>query len=141
MTTPSPTPPPAQPPRTVAVHSTTLVAASVVLVALIGAGVALALAHWDAGAIAGLLTAIIGVAAVALGQLDQLAKSRHEQAQNTATLAVIDKRTNGELDARIASAVTAALNTLPAPVVAPTANPSPPAPVATDTITPETLAA
>lgn len=96
---------------TVTLHTSTLVAGAGILVALVAAAVALALAHWDTGAIVGLLTAIIGVGAVALGQLDHLARVRDEQREQSATLATIDRRTNGELDARIAAAVASALGT------------------------------
>lgn len=83
------------------VNTVTIVASAALIICLIAAAVALAFARWTAGEIIGLLSAVVGLAAVLLPLLDKAINLHRESGEQTATLRVIDKRTNGELDARI----------------------------------------
>ena len=77
------------------------------LIAVLG-GIALALAtlaHWDAAAILGILGGIGGGAAVAGGVVGRVEQLQEETSAQSSTLATIDRRVNGELDGRIATAV------------------------------------
>lgn len=119
-------------PGKVSVNTTTIVVAAVVVVVFVAAGVVLAVAGWSTGAIAGLLTSLVGVVAVVLPLLDRVVNTARETSTQTVTLAKIDKRTNGELDARIEDAIHSALDrftksVLPAQTVAelPEGEPSP----------------
>lgn len=96
---------------------------SVALLAVIGAVVVAlaALTDWGSGeiiAVAGILAGIGGGAAVAgtvSGRVDDL---HAETTAQTSTLATIERRTNGELDARIAAAMDEAAETGSARVIA-----------------------
>lgn len=80
------------------------------LIAVLG-GIAVALAtmaHWDAGAILGVLGILGGIgggAAVAGGVSGRVDQIQQETRDQTATLDTVARRVNGELDARIAAAV------------------------------------
>jgi len=80
------------------------------LIAVLG-GIALALAtlaHWDAAAILGILGILGGIgggAAVAGGVVGRVEQLQEETSAQSSTLATIDRRVNGELDGRIATAV------------------------------------
>lgn len=78
------------------------------LIAVLGGlAVALAvLAHWDAAAILGVLGILGGIgggAAVAGGVSGRVEQLQQETQAQTSTLQTIDRRVNGELDARIAA--------------------------------------
>lgn len=80
------------------------------LIAVLGAiAVVLAtVAHWDAGAILGVLGILGGIgggAAVAGGVSGRVEQLQAETTAQTRTLDTIGHRVNGELDARIAAAV------------------------------------
>lgn len=83
------------------------------LIAVLGV-IALALAtlaRWDAAAILGILGILGGIgggAAVAGGVSGRVDEIAAETTAQTATLQTIDRRTNGELDARIAAGSRAA---------------------------------
>lgn len=86
-----------------------LLLVATIILAMTGAAVALAFAHWDAPTIVGLL---VGLGAVITPLLALLYKTDSQSAtldNQSATLAHIDERTNGGLDRRIASAVQAAV--------------------------------
>lgn len=89
---------------------------------LAGAAIALAtLAHWDAGAILGVLGILGGIgggAAVAGGVAGRVEDVHDETTAQTKTLNTIERRTNGELDARIANAMEEAAETGAARAVA-----------------------
>lgn len=80
---------------------TTIVAALVLLVCLVGAAVALTYAGMDPAAIVGLLTGIAGIGATLVGLLGKLSSLHQETSQQTEVIAKIDHQTNGGLDARI----------------------------------------
>lgn len=95
-----------------------VLAASVGLVALLlfAALILATVAHWEVGAIIGLITGLLGVATPVLVLLNRLPGIEQDQAQlrqetqaQTATLEVLDRRTNGDLDRRIAAALDAAV--------------------------------
>ena len=88
-------------PSQIHVNGVTVIMAGVVLVAVIAAGVALAFAGWDAVQIIGLLGALVGVATPLLALLDRVVSVHRENIEQSQTLDVLDRRTNGELDARI----------------------------------------
>lgn len=80
------------------------------LIAVLGAvAVAMAaLTAWDSAAILGLVAVLGGIgggAAVAGGVAGRVDELHAETTAQTGTLATIERRTNGELDARIATAV------------------------------------
>ena len=80
------------------------------LIAVLGAlAVALAtLAHWDSGAILGVLGILGGIgggAAVAGGVAGKVDDVHAETTAQTTQLNAIERRVNGELDGRIAAAV------------------------------------
>jgi hypothetical protein len=86
------------------------------LIAVLGA-IALALAtlpKWDPAAILGILGILAGIgggAAVAGGMSGRVDEIAAETTTQTATLNTIERRTNGELDARIAGAMEEAAET------------------------------
>lgn len=89
---------------------------TVALIAVLGAiAVALAaLAHWDAAAILGLLGILGGIgggAAVAGGMAGKVEQVHAETTAQTKTINTIERRTNGELDGRIANAMEEAAET------------------------------
>lgn len=88
---------------------TTVIAALVLLVCLVGAAVALTFAGMDPAAIVGLLTGIAGIGATLVGLLGKLSSLHQETTQQTASIAKIDHQTNGVLDDRIHKAVSVAI--------------------------------
>lgn len=120
-------------PQVTRLNTATLVAALVLIVALLGAAVALAFAGWDGTAILGLLTALGGVGGVAVTLLDRLTNVHRVNVEQTGQLDTISRRVNGELDARIAAGAQAAAEAAAAAVLARVMN----APTAAYPILPE----
>lgn len=108
-------------------NTATVVAATVMVVALIAAGVALAFAGWESGSIVGFLAGLAGVGGTVVALLDKLVTVQRVNVEQTQQLTTIERRTNGELDARIragseAAAVAAAEAVLARVMNAPTAS-------------------
>lgn len=106
-------------------NTATVVAATVMVVALFAAAVALAFAGWDGAQIAGLLTGVAGVGTTVVMLLDKLVTVQRVNVEQSTQLQTIERRTNGELDARIkagseAAAVAAAEAVLARVMNAPT---------------------
>lgn len=102
-------------PSSFTVHTPTAIAGAVVVVALIGAAVALAFAHWQTASIIGLLTLLAPIAVGLVIQIDQVSRTRQTQADQGASIATVERRTNGELDARIEAAISRALTATQTP--------------------------
>jgi hypothetical protein len=98
--------PQTEPPRG---QLSTLAAALVLLVCLIGAAVALTFSGLDTARVIGLLSGIAGVGATMVGLLAKVSSLHQETAQQTETLTKIDHQTNGILAAKIKTAVAEAL--------------------------------
>jgi len=75
---------------------------AIVIIAMIGAAVALAVAGWEAGAIIGLLVAVSAMIAPMLAVI-------YKTDQHTTELQTISEQTNGTLDKRIKAAVAAGI--------------------------------
>jgi len=91
------------------VHRVTVAAGILAVVGVLGAVVILSLAGKSPTDIAALFAVTAPLVAAVLAALDKLSKNLDETREQTSTLAVIDHRTNGQLDSRIGSAVDAAL--------------------------------
>lgn len=89
---------------------TTLVAALVLFVCLVGAAVALTYAGMDPAAIVGLLSGIAGVGVTLVGLLGKLSSLHQETTQQTDRLVKIDHQTNGTLRKIIRDEFHAAMN-------------------------------
>jgi len=95
--------------RQVRINVQTLWLGVVVLALFVSAGVTLALAGWSGTAILGFLSALGAVVSVVFPLFDRLVELVRKQDAQTETLATIDRRVNGELDARIEAAVRQAM--------------------------------
>lgn len=98
-----------RPARQISLNTVTVIAGAALFFALVMAGVALGLAGWEPAAILGFLTGLAGLGAIVLPFLDKLINVGQETRNQTATLNTINRRVNGELDARISSVVEEAL--------------------------------
>lgn len=97
------------------VNTGTLIAVVALVVALLGAAVALALAGWDGTAITGLLVGLAGVAVPVVALLDRFVNLQRVNVEQSQTLerqdeqlTTINRRVNGELDERIRAGAQAA---------------------------------
>lgn len=86
------------------VNTSTLWAAVCLLVAVIGAGVALALSGMETGAVIALLTGLVGIGGGLVAVLDRMTTVQRINAKQDQKLETIERRVNGELDQRIATA-------------------------------------
>ena len=81
-----------------------------VLVAVLVAGVALAVSGMDAAGIIALLTGLATIAGTMVAMLDKLTTVHRINAEQDKKIDVIEERTNGGLEPRIQNAVAAALD-------------------------------
>jgi hypothetical protein len=92
------------------VHPVALVAGAVTALSVVAAVVVLSLAGKQPDEIGALLAAALPLAGLLLAGLDKLSKTLDLTRAQTETLAAIDDRTNGKLDARIGRVVHQVLN-------------------------------
>lgn len=86
-------------------NTATLWAAVSLLIAVIVAGVALALSGMETGAVIALLAGLVGIGGTVVAILDRITTVHRVNAQQDQKLETIERRVNGELDQRIATAV------------------------------------
>ncbi len=91
------------------VNKTTLWAVVTVLIAVLVAGVALALSGMEAAGIIALLTGLATIGGTLVAVLDKVTTVHRINADQDAKIDVIEERTNGGLEPRIQKAVQAAL--------------------------------
>lgn len=91
-------------------NTATLWAAVCVFLAILAAGVALSFSGMDTAAIIGLLTGLVAIVGTMVAVLDKLTTVHRINAEQDEKINVIEERTNGSLEPRIQSAVSAALD-------------------------------